>query len=910
MSSDLSLIASNIQAELAKVGLADAKVVVVSLDNANDALMVTVESAAFDGQTFLDREMRVRPVVARALNLSSMPKAAYVIEALSPDDANFENTDDRLGVPEASAPALEPNNRRALREQRNSILRAFRANNYTVEELEQDKVTVASRTLLSDETILVGFAQSTNATTVDIDVRKAMQIARQARSFSACYFLTLEPLAKPFSNQGAADWLIVETSVQFMHRLNSSTALARKLSKQCSDDLDRSAQECAGPVIEPTTKAESGSVACFDYIRSWANQPEASFLILVAPAGYGKTTITLELVRQFADDFLRSMTRPVPLLVPFEAVRRTVDFEALMHKRLAQLGGGAFGVFAELLRNANAVLFVDGFDELADDAGTSVAENQIRSMRALVQGRAKVVLAGRSAFAQQFAGDMGIIQRVRSLLGDVRVETLEILPFDLDQVAKFVSTRQAFGSEHQTSLISFAQSSPDHEEICGSPLFLRVLCTLAKEGELPENTEVADGVQYIVDKVCEREETRQHLGIGTSAQLGYLGDVALQIFRAGQAGTSREEVQFYAAATAERMSVPTAMVAELVGRLTDHALLAPWAEMKLSFIHPIIRDVLLGRALAHVAAGGHLGEFNGYMGIRDLPEGTVRYLARSSESIFDAVPAEWLSKQGRFSTQTRRNLVRVALEKARRGDNPRQWVDGKWINDRLLLGLDLSNLPLASVSFDGLLLKGVDFSNAVFEDCDFIGTRFESCDVSSALLLDCRASAETVLEATQITGATVRAGDVTSRVQTGQDLLAALVGAGSPDFTVPLAVPTQMSVLLSTADVRRRCLTLTAQILENFVRTEDAAVKFDSVRRVGFPRQQFEGREWTAVDKVIAPMIISAFCDIELSAGSKENLVIAKRWRSPIVEFVRRGRLTTNLRDVFDLMVARAARYL
>jgi len=902
MSFDLSLIIKLLREEMSKIGVNVSSVDVDVLDNAGEALVVRAVSDAFEGQTYLDREMRVRPAVARALNAAGRPRASYVLELLSSDEVEvpFEEKPESNEHEEDDVPREERINRKAWREQQAAIIRALEAGRYSVEPLVSNSLFVASKAGLSTEKILIGFAQSPGASTVDLELRKAMSTARQSQKFQACYYVAPKRLDRPFANQSGADWLNVSDTIGFLHNLNGSESLAQQLVRHCEAEFSKLAPEHKGPVIEPTVLAgevEQKPVSFFDFIQEWIGRPEPSFLVLMAPAGHGKTTLTVELTRRLAQGFLDGECEQVPLLVPFESVRRTVDFEALMHKRLDQLRGGAFGVFAELLRSDNAVLLVDGFDELADDAGAAVAESQVRSMKSLVAGKAKVILAGRAAFTHQFAGNQSVVERVRSLLGDVSVETLEILPFDYEQISEYVETREGFSQQQRESVLAFSRASPDHEELCATPLFLRLLCSLAAQNRLPQASEVVAGVDFLVDKVCEREEERQNLGIGVQEQVEFLGNVAAEGFGAGTGRVSEDDVRVYADAFAERSKETSA---ELVGRLMDHAFLNHAGEGRLAFIHPYIRDVVLGRFIKQetVRSGITLGSA---LSQRDLPEGTIQYLARDTHAQLQMAPVGWLSETGRITGQARRNLFRIVAAGAgyRHPNFPRVWCEDVWITDRVVRGLDLSNLVLQSLSFGGLTLNGCRMEGVLLEDCDLPGTKFHACDLSFALLVDCHASAQTEFVAGVSTGISVRLADRSLTVDSWDELKAVLLSSqGETAQSAP-----------SGRNANDTCDELLRGLLSQLVDPEGSRFhrrRTDELRllHIGDRGAQL------AFDKVVFPMAISRLCESELVAGSKELVMVSKRWRNQVVDFLKAGRMTSRMRDLVSKMAMRAARYL
>ncbi len=898
---DTVLASETLGSELLGLGIADALVEIEALDAAAESFLVRITSEAFEGQTFLDRETRIRPMVSRTFMSFGRPRANFVIDAraksevtVTPDSgadyetSESETSEDRIG-------------RVRWREEQAAILRALNASDYRVEQLEKE-IFVASRIQLSEERILVGVAKAPKASCVDLDVRKAMEAARKSQRFNSAIYIAPNRLETPFANQPKADsWLKVQTTVEFLHLLNKSAALAEALQKECEALLGRLKAGERGPVIEPkTNEGDDGQPGptFFGSLNSWIGRKDASFLVLMAPAGHGKTTLTVELTRRLATAFLKNQSeQPVPLFVPFETVRRTVDFEALLHKRLAELRAASFGAFKELLRLNRAVLLVDGFDELADDAGFDVAEHQIRSMKPILGGASKILLAGRSVFTQQFAGDKPVAEKVRELLGDVAVETIEIEPFTEEQIGEFVDTREGLFPAQVQKLKEFAFQAPDQEELCSIPLFLRILASLVADDKLPALGDSALGVDILIEKVCEREEERQNLGLGMNGQLEFLEWLATEAFTTGRASFAPGDVKVIAVSVAESYGVPP----EIAGRLSDHAFLIPVGSDRLAFIHPMIRDVILGRSIFASQSKAAKGQES--IAARDLPEGAVQYIARSKNAGVQQLPNGWLSTSSSMRQQERRNLFRIAQEHARfsTAGNPRDWVRPSWMEDGAITGMDFSGLMLASTSLDNLRFANCDLSYSLIDDCDIRGTSFDGCDFLAATFRDCRGSITTVVRRGVVDGVHVSAPDGFHVLGSAGELTDALrIGA-----EVEAQVPKRPS-----RDVVESCRKLMKEVLRRMVEVDPVRFHGRGPEDLRLQMPTLEFAEKTAVEKVIVPIVISSLCDTKLRGGSKESVSVSGRWQKPVVELLKNERMTPGLPDVLSKIARKDARYL
>lgn len=909
---ELSVVSDSISLSLSAAGIESARVEIEPLDADGKTLLITVFADVFEGQTYLDREIRIRPLVARALVEHGLTRSNYVIDARTLSEISFgDNGAENPSLAELSEPGagVDRINRNRWARVVESVKRALQNSGYSLDDLESN-VFVAERKGLVQEKLLIGYADRVNAKVVDLQIRKTLQTAQSSQKFSGHYYLTPAHLDAPFSNQKAARWLDVVSAIQFLHRLSASRALAERLKALCEAGLNPRLSEFTGPIVEPVLRVDvsEGDTAFFTFVHEWMKSPGSNLMVLMAPAGHGKTTLLQELSRQFADAFLKgresSDALPVPLLVPFESVRRIVDFEALMYKRLGELCAGSYGAFTELLKSGRAILLVDGFDELADDAGTSVAEAQVRSMRPLLEGEAKVILAGRTVFTQLFAGEQSVAKKVRALVGDIAVTEAEILPFDADKVHEYVCTRQGISTQQRDVLLRYVEISPDHAELAANPLFLKFLTGLAVSNALPDTPNSVEQVDTLLARVCEREEERQHLGIGTSEQLNFLGWIALEIFKSARTAISKTDVELMASEILQAIPGASGTTSDVTGRLVDHALLNTHGSGEITFIHPLIRDVLLARAIATelLVSSGRVAP-RSPLTLRDLPEGTVHHLA------FGA--SDWLQVMRnveRLPTQARRNVLRIAMRAALTNEeveNPRGWLRSNWGDGERISGTDFSLLHIESVSFDRVSFVGCDLSSAVFVDCDFREAVFENCKLDSVTFVDCR-SADVRVFGGVVTGVLVMGeadgeGSPVQLIDGIDDMMAALSGER--------AVVEGPRASGSTLGVLRRCRDLISVLLHKLVEVEPV-VKFHTISEEDLRDTYIgDGRERVVVNKVIIPLLVNRLCSRRMVAKSKGVVSLSKHWQPSVVAFLRDESMSRKLNEFIQQCAAKAARF-
>lgn len=779
---------SAVCAELVHVGIDVARLAIEPLASARDAYVVTVVSEVFDGATQLDRELRVRPAVARAFRAAGRLRAALLFVLRTQGEVAREAWDAWAPAPAgALVDADDAKQAYAWHEERASVLRALAGCGLRVEAIDDDVVVVV-RPVGPPARMAVAFAPSAASTRVEPATLRALDAVRASQPTAAAHHLTMTLPAPPVAGEAPPPWLTVERARDFLHRLNASRFLADTLARV--EPLGDVPLEARGPVVEPAVRHTDGHIARHDFfesVRAWMLRPRASLLVVVAPGGHGKSTLLAELTRRQAVRHRDAPARePVPLAVSFDADKRGLDFPALIQKTLTQLGAGRYATFAELLRHNEAVLFVDGFDELVDDAGFGVAEARVRSMRGLLEGSAKILLACRSILPHRFVGDASVIDHVRALVGEVEVELLELLPFGEDQVDEYVGSRVELSIVAARRIRSFAHASPEHGALSANPLFLRLLTSLASGEELPAAQGLVVGVDFLIESVCNREEARQRVGVEVAGQLEYLEWLASESFRLGHRGVDESDAESVAAMMADAAGAEP----ELAEALMSHALLVAKPDHTLAFLHPLVRDVLLGRKvmreIAQLArsAPGQLRQM--MIDQRDLPMATIRYLALGA-ALDCELPPGWLGEPMAMSARVRRNLFRIAFANGATGAADALRWQPTWAKARRISALDLSELVVAGAGFDGVSFQRCNLEETRFVDCSLRGARFDACRLVGSSVCACALDNETtvgpdcVVRGVEVRGRPGEASVHVNGVDALQALLRAVVdGAGRP----------------------------------------------------------------------------------------------------------------------------------
>jgi hypothetical protein len=590
----------------------------------------------------------------------------------------------------------------------------------------------------------------------------------------------------------------------------------------------------------------------------------------MSPAGHGKTTCAKEIARRLAERRREADDRtPIPLLVGFADVRRVVDFEALVYKALSRYDGPSFAAFSELLARGEAVLIVDGFDELASDAGLSVAEHQVRSMSQFVTPDAKVVLAGRSLFVDTLSRGDSVPQHFSALLGGANVATLELLPFDSRRVEEYVELYSSRNLDFALEDFRTAlKNSPDLASMCSHPLLLAMLCEawngIAGSGE--SRADLAPSLESIIISICKREQQRQHLTMAAEDQLAFLRDCAGEVFRKfvrnGTPSLTHDELQ--SLAELRDGSLSTAAQDNLA-QLANHALFIAGTGRSLRFIHPWLRDVLLGQA---VLAGDRDILVQG-----DLPEAAVRVVAKG---VLELEPEKteifgenWLGNSLPAMRYQRRNLVRVAIQRAhmRASGDPRDWLEDSWVRKDSISSLDFGQMVVLGSLIQEVRFVECSFEGAYFGDSGFVGVSFERCSFDGLTLMSTHFDECEFVNCEHGTlymrggGGEIRVFDSRTFLKASSDEIDTGFHRGGAKESIEFVTGTFALVLRKATDSQNRFISKSRDTLEREVYTS----LFDETKR-------------RVASKYLLPLLFRQFFTTHVQSA-KELITVSSEWQ-------------------------------
>jgi hypothetical protein len=461
-----------------------------------------------------------------------------------------------------------------------------------------------------------------------------------------------------------------------------------------------------------------------------AGDRKACGVILVAPAGLGKTT----LCRAVARRLLAPGSEAVPIFVESAQWRNLINLTLpnVLNAALLQLIPDA-GVltnartFQLLVREGLLVPIFDGFDELClhPNSDYSPARLLTELLDLVGDTGARILITVRQTFWEKYGGDVP----------SDRIERIALRGFSNDQRQRFFDKRLGDSSERQIAnrlakeLGRFYEKSLPQEPLhadraSGVPLLLE-LVALYVEGN-PDATFAPtseDPFGPLLEAMCEREQVRQQLPIAVEKQMFIFED----LFRDFPADITRDELEIYVTS-----HVPE-ITPDALARFESHAFFSPGHHVRARF--ETLRVYFVARWLAtkleqasFTASDSEVSkilELNS-TGNTDVFDFLIpRFAAMDADKVRAAIShaIRMIRARSRWEGACSA-LFHLTLKLSHEGPTSRR--------ERTVFLVDhLGSNTTSRVGFSRLAIQGqvegLDLSDLVFEDCVFRDVEFRNC---------------------------------------------------------------------------------------------------------------------------------------------------------------------------------------
>ncbi|MCV3264894.1 NACHT domain-containing protein [Vibrio harveyi] len=263
-----------------------------------------------------------------------------------------------------------------------------------------------------------------------------------------------------------------------------------------------------------------------DDIVSRLSDETAQLILIEAPAGFGKTCTSYELINTLISD----NSNPIPFFTEFSRDRQARIFNHVFVREVDRAFNQVNSdiVEYELKKNGRIVMVLDGFDELLSDTQKSEstedyenAEPMLETISELLEGKSKIIITSRKSamfdgatfsewverFDDKFSFVRYRIERpdVTDWLGAVRQSKIENVGLNLKEVSNPV-------------LLSYLRfvNEEKFQELCDSPneLVAKYFNSMLEREQERQNLHITPEEQstlltILAEDMCERDYTSE-----------------------------------------------------------------------------------------------------------------------------------------------------------------------------------------------------------------------------------------------------------------------------------------------------------------------------------------------------------------------------------------------------------------
>lgn len=489
-----------------------------------------------------------------------------------------------------------------------------------------------------------------------------------------------------------------------------------------------------------------------DYIDEWLTRTrigekgegDTSLLVVLAPAGHGKTCLAHHLARQLARKHLEDSSQPIPFLMPLHLHRHVREFRefVLDYLEANQIHGITSPAFAYLVNIGRVVPILDGFDELAEMGGPRVARKTLQSLLREFSEDSHTVLTSRQSLFRH-RGDIDADEETADQFRIVELDSL-----NESERRSFFLKRGVHPSRIKIHE-SMVESVSYDEDVPGNPLMLKLVVDAARGRDITDLSAMSGArlLQYCIEKICDRELTRQPQTLSVEQQIELMSFLADVMFE--ENAYILESYDRWLELLAEDL-LPAGLTEEqqadhmdkLMEMLRHHALLqfetshAYMGRDGISFVHPIFRDYLIARAVSGAVIRNDIDSLRVLIR-RALPESTKDYLADMANLAKMTGLVSSMPGIREFRTVLElllRRCDRVSLDDIER--RTETFAEGLG-TVRSIVNQDLSGIEFRSLRLEAISFEGTNLSDARFQDCQFIDCNFSRSLLFSARFFGC-----------------------------------------------------------------------------------------------------------------------------------------------------------------------------
>ena len=463
-------------------------------------------------------------------------------------------------------------------------------------------------------------------------------------------------------------------------------------------------------------------------LRKEIDAPGIKFIIVEAPAGYGKTSTAMELLNSYVD--VTHGTRP--FFMSLSKDRQAPTFYYLLVSQINKTFNVRLGddLVMHYIKSGRIPLIIDGFDELLsedlDRGDLSRASKKgitmLSTIAELLQDNAKIILTTRKTAV--LSGQL-FLDWYQQYFADTEGVDFIRYRIDLPNIDNWLDKKR------------FSKLS-NHISELSNPVLLGYLHYL-NDVEFSRECDSDTLIENYIKRLLNREIDRQGLPFTIEEQKLIFERLASAYSYEDLTADTRSNVKdiilLMSADLLEHYSTPSKDSLHLANSLTNHALLDRKGENTIGFVNDFVLGVLLGYALIDGRDASLKGYYEGM-----TSKFIEKVILSMSASDIDKRELVWLQMQEQCKnlTQELRFMADAKLLHKTSGVYQDAYFDGYVVNATEIGNSDSSfkNCHFVNIEFRGGTIDFDKLENCTFINCVFNMAEFKS-DNSSCDFYEC-----------------------------------------------------------------------------------------------------------------------------------------------------------------------------
>ncbi len=343
----------------------------------------------------------------------------------------------------------------------------------------------------------------------------------------------------------------------------------------------------------------------------WLADPRERMLAILGDYGAGKTTLLRHLSSELADRRIKDDSWPLPVLVSLRQYRRAPTLADVFHATLSRYGISSEDWTREATRKG-AVVFLDGFDELADRFSQTEAFQHFLEIDATLSPNITIVLTCRTHFFENALQEQATLAYRKifhtELLPqkEARLPTIYLVSLTKKQEDEYLRVTQGNSWSEARKTID---SVYDLADLASRPILLNMIVRLLPEiRRLTGPISAARLYEIAVEGWLHREQWR---GFQPRDVTQFIEEVAFEMNWRHGGSLVYEDLRTHITQQFESKILSRIDAEEWEGKVRTSLFLHRDVEGRYSFMHKSFLEYFVARRYVRTILAGQYADFKG-----------------------------------------------------------------------------------------------------------------------------------------------------------------------------------------------------------------------------------------------------------------------------------------------------------